>query len=161
MHATRIDTITALGQQLVQQGYMLATAESCTGGLIGAACTDVPGSSAWFCGGVIAYANDVKTAVLQVPATTLLAHGAVSEATVRAMVLGVCALTKAQVGVAVSGIAGPDGGSAEKPVGTVWFGFAVRGVVTTQRMLFEGDRQRVRDAAVGHALTTLVHLTRP
>lgn len=161
MHATRTDTITALGKQLVQQGYMLATAESCTGGLIGAACTDVPGSSAWFCGGVIAYANEVKTAVLQVPAATLLAHGAVSEATVRAMVLGACALTGAQVGIAVSGIAGPDGGSAEKPVGTVWFGFAVRGVVTAQRMLLEGDRQHVRNAAVDHALATLAHLTRP
>ena len=111
---------------LSRAGYFLATAESCTGGMIAAACTDVAGSSAWFKGGVVAYANEVKEHVLDVPARILEEHGAVSAPTVEQMALGVLRVCDAEAAIAVSGIAGPGGGTREKPVGTVWIALALQ-----------------------------------
>ncbi len=116
-----------LAQLLLRRGWMLATAESCTGGLIAAACTELAGSSNWFERGFVTYSNEAKTELLGVTADTIAAHGAVSEAVVRDMVEGAVRRSRARVGVAVTGVAGPSGGSKDKPVGTVWFGFLVDG----------------------------------
>lgn len=147
-----------LADLLIKRGYKLVTAESCTGGMIAAACTDLAGSSAWFERGFVTYSNDAKTESLGVDAALLAQHGAVSEEVVRAMVIGAIAHSKAQVAVAVTGVAGPTGGSRDKPVGTVWFGWSVNGVVSSERMLFKGDRAAVRAATVRHALQRLVEL---
>lgn len=117
--------IDRLSKALSRKGYLFATAESCTGGLIAGACTDMPGSSAWFAGGVVAYADEVKLRLLDVPKELLRNYGAVSEPVVRRMALGALAACGAQAAVAVSGIAGPDGGTPDKPVGTVWIAYAV------------------------------------
>ncbi|WP_210543716.1 CinA family protein [Rhodoferax sp. PAMC 29310] len=143
---------------LLKNRYILATAESCTGGMIAATCTDLSGSSAWFERGFVTYSNAAKTELLGVDPALIQAHGAVSEAVARAMVLGALAHSPAQVAVAVTGVAGPTGGSADKPVGTVWFGLAVPGQVVTERCLFLGDRAAVRAATVQHALTRLAQL---
>lgn len=150
--------IRLLGQRLAAQGTTLATAESCTGGLVAARCTDVPGSSAWFVGGVVAYANEVKRDVLGVDPALLAAHGAVSEPVVRAMAAGVRRLTGARVAVAVSGVAGPDGGTPDKPVGTVWLAVADGENVQATRFLFSGDRAAVRNATVEAAVEALLAL---
>jgi nicotinamide-nucleotide amidase len=147
-----------LGQRLVARGGTLATAESCTGGLIAALCTDVPGSSAWFTGGVVAYANEVKRDVLGLDPALLATHGAVSEPVVRAMATGVRRLTGARYAVAVSGVAGPDGGTPEKPVGTVWLAIADGDAVQTRRFLFPGDRAAVRQATAEAAVEALLAL---
>ena len=138
----------------------MATAESCTGGLIAAACTDLSGSSNWFERGFVTYSNAAKTELLGVPAALIAAHGAVSEPVVRAMAGGAVARSRAQVAVAVTGVAGPTGGSADKPVGTVWFGFALPGQLVTETRRFEGDRAAVRAATVAHALQRLEELVR-
>lgn len=143
---------------LIKHKYLLATAESCTGGLIAGACTDVSGSSAWFDRGFVTYSNAAKTEMLGVDAALIQTHGAVSEAVAQAMVVGALAHSAAQVAVAVTGIAGPTGGSLEKPVGTVWFGLAVPGQVITERCVFTGDRAAVRAATVQHGLHRLLHL---
>ena len=143
---------------LVKRGWLLATAESCTGGLIAAACTDLAGSSAWFERGFVTYSNAAKTEMLGVDASLIAAHGAVSEAVVRAMAQGALTHSKAQVAVAVTGVAGPSGGSVEKPVGTVWFGFLVGSQLTSEMKRFDGDRAAVRAASVKHALQRLVQL---
>jgi nicotinamide-nucleotide amidase len=145
-----------LAQRLMQRGWMLATAESCTGGLIAAACTELAGSSNWFERGFVTYSNEAKTELLGVSAATLAAHGAVSEAVVREMVAGAVGRSRARVGVAVTGVAGPSGGSQDKPVGTVWFGFLVDGEPSSETRLFPGDRAAVRAATVQHALAGLV-----
>lgn len=136
-------------------GKTCATAESCTGGGIGAAITSVAGSSEVFLGGVISYANEVKRDVLGVAAQVLDEHGAVSSETAAQMAEGARRLTKADVAVAVTGIAGPGGGSVEKPVGLVWFGLATADGVRTEKAIFLGDREQVRSAAVTHALGML------
>ena len=136
----------------------MATAESCTGGMIAAACTDLAGSSAWFERGWVTYSNAAKTELLGVDAALIDQHGAVSEPVVRAMALGAVAHSQAQVAVSVTGVAGPGGGSADKPVGTVWFGFALPGLLISEVMLFDGDRAAVRRATVHHALTRLIAL---
>ncbi len=143
---------------LLKRGWMMATAESCTGGLIAATCTDLAGSSAWFERGMVTYSNDAKVELLGVDPALIAQHGAVSEAVARAMVVGALAHSRAQVAVAVTGVAGPSGGSADKPVGTVWFGLAVPGQVLTERCLFAGDRGGVRRATVQHALVRLGEL---
>lgn len=120
---TVVDDIAEIANFLVKNGLMLATAESCTGGMIAAACTDMAGSSAWFERGFVTYANAAKTELLGVPAELIDQHGAVSEPVVRAMVVGAAARSHAQVAVAVTGVAGPSGGSPDKPVGTVWLGW--------------------------------------
>jgi len=148
-----------LGQALLARGWVLATAESCTGGGIGAAITAVPGSSAWFDGGVISYSNRAKQALLGVSAESLLQFGAVSEPVAKQMALGALQCCAADLAVAVSGIAGPDGGSAEKPVGTVWIAWAkADGEVTASRFVFAGDRQSVRQQTVAAALQGLLAL---
>ena len=141
---------------LQKKRWMFATAESCTGGLIAAACTELAGSSAWFERGFVTYSNEAKTELLGVDAALIEAHGAVSEPVVHAMTLGALARSRAQVALAVTGVAGPTGGSADKPVGTVWFGWSVDGQVRTERRRFDGDRATVRAATVHHALQTLV-----
>lgn len=143
---------------MLKKNWLLATAESCTGGLISAACTDLAGSSAWFERGFVTYSNEAKTGLLGVDAALIAAHGAVSEAVVRAMVQGAITHSKAQVAVAVTGVAGPTGGSRAKPVGTVWFGFMVDGQLSSETQRFDGDRAAVRAATVQHALHRLVQL---
>lgn len=147
----------ATGRWLASHGWTLATAESCTGGWIAQIVTETPGSSAWFERGFVTYSNAAKEELLGVRAETLALHGAVSEATVQEMVLGALAHSHADVAIAVSGIAGPGGGSAEKPVGTVCVAWCRRGspaLVATRH--FAGDRHAVRRAAVIHALQRLI-----
>ena len=141
-----------LGESLKSREQVLVTAESCTGGLIGAICTEVAGSSSWFYGGVISYANDAKVKGLGVKECTLASFGAVSEETVREMCAGALQLG-GTLAVAVSGVAGPAGGSPEKPVGCVYIGWQLLGEeAIVQRCQFEGNRQSVREATVLTAL---------
>lgn len=149
---------TALASALCARGWMLATAESCTGGMIAAACTDLPGSSQWFERGFVTYSNAAKTEALGVDPALLAAHGAVSEAVVRAMVQGALAHSQAQVALAVTGIAGPSGGTADKPVGTVWFGWATPDGLHTECRRWPGDRAQVRQATRDHALQQMNRL---
>lgn len=145
-----------VGKRLLLKTLRLATAESCTGGWVAKVCTDVNGSSDWFDRGFVTYSNNAKMASLGVSADTLAKHGAVSEATVRQMAAGAVSHSEASVAVAVSGIAGPMGGTPDKPVGTVWIAWAwPDGEVTAERFLFKGDREGVRRAAVRAALTGL------
>jgi nicotinamide-nucleotide amidase len=141
---------------LQDKGWMLATAESCTGGLIAAACTDLSGSSNWFERGFVTYSDEAKIELLGVDAAAIQAHGAVSEAVVRAMAFGAVRRSRAKVSVAVTGVAGPTGGTAAKPVGTVWFGFMVDGALTSEMKRFAGDRAAVRAATVQYALDGLL-----
>lgn len=142
-----------LGAALVAEGRMLATAESCTGGGVARAVTDVAGSSAWFERGFVTYSDEAKQEMLGVPAATIAAHGAVSAAVVEAMAAGALARSRADVAVAVSGVAGPGGGTTAKPVGTVWLAWARRGQApATRHDLLGGDRAAVREAAVRIAL---------
>ena len=150
--------IAQLAELMQKKGWMLASAESCTGGMIAAACTDVAGSSNWFERGFVTYSNAAKTELLGVDTGLIEQQGAVSEAVARAMAAGALARSKAQVSVAVTGVAGPGGGSAEKPVGTVWFGFAVGDQVTSEIKQFAGDRAAVRQATVEHAVQRLCKL---
>lgn len=144
-----------IAARLLARGQMLATAESCTGGMIAAACTDLAGSSQWFERGLVSYSNEAKADLLGVPPALIAAHGAVSEPVARAMAAGAVAHSRAQVAVAVTGVAGPTGGSPAKPVGTVWFGWAVDGAVHSEVLHFAGDRAAVRSATVAHALQRL------
>jgi nicotinamide-nucleotide amidase len=150
--------VDSLARLLLEKKLQLVTAESCTGGLIAAACTDLAGSSAWFERGFVTYSNDAKIELLAVEERLLRRAGAVCEGVARAMVTGALAHSKAQVAVAVTGVAGPTGGSASKPVGTVWFGFAVPGQIITEKCRFAGDRAAVREATVRHAFTRLLEL---
>lgn len=145
-----------LGEALLARHAQVATAESCTGGWIAKALTDVPGSSQWFGAGLVSYSDRAKTELLGVPADLIETHGAVSEPVVRAMVDGCLQRTHAEVGVAVSGVAGPDGGSADKPVGTVWFAFATPSGIDSERCRFDGGREVVRRQTVAHALAGLL-----
>jgi nicotinamide-nucleotide amidase len=147
-----------LAALLLRHKHKLATAESCTGGLIAAACTDLAGSSDWFERGFVTYSNEAKTAMLGVPASLIAAHGAVSEAVARAMAQGAVQQSLAQVALAVTGIAGPSGGSSDKPVGTVWFAWALPSGVHAEVQHFPGDRASVRAATVQHALARLLTL---
>ena len=136
----------------------MATAESCTGGMIAAACTDLAGSSNWFERGFVTYSNAAKTELLGVDRLLIEGHGAVSEQVARAMAQGALARSHAQAAVAVTGVAGPGGGSADKPVGTVWFGWATPVGITSEMRHFRGDRVAVRQAALAHALARLAKL---
>ena len=147
-----------LADLLLKNKLQLVTAESCTGGMISAACTDLAGSSNWFERGFVTYSNAAKTEMLGVDAALLEAHGAVSEAVARAMAFGAIRHSAAQVSIAVTGIAGPSGGSAAKPVGTVWFGFSVEGRLHSETKRFEGDRAAVREQTVVHALQRVLLL---
>ncbi|KLV06761.1 damage-inducible protein CinA [Photobacterium aquae] len=148
-----MELATALGEQLARLQWVAATAESCTGGGVATAITDIAGSSAWFDRAFVTYSNEAKQEMLGVAAQTLDSHGAVSEAVVREMAAGALAHSRADISVAISGIAGPGGGSESKPVGTVWFAWADRhGWISAERYLFEGDRSAVRAQAVTVAL---------
>lgn len=145
-----------VGKRLGDRKVSLATAESCTGGWIAKVITDVPKSSSYFERGFVTYSDEAKISMLGVKQSTLAQHGAVSEQVVREMAEGACQWSRAQVSVSVSGIAGPDGGSAEKPIGTVWVGWRwPDGKVTAEHFLFEGDRESVRRQTVQAALECL------
>jgi nicotinamide-nucleotide amidase len=150
--------IVGLADFLLKNELKLATAESCTGGLISAACTDLAGSSDWFERGFVTYSNASKTELLGVDAALIEAHGAVSEPVARAMAFGAIRHSAAQVSIAVTGIAGPTGGSAAKPVGTVWFGFSVQGSLHSEMQRFDGDRAAVRSQTVAYALQRVLAL---
>jgi nicotinamide-nucleotide amidase len=144
-----------LGRMLKEKGLMMATAESCTGGYMAHLITSLPGSSGWFAGSVVSYSNRVKTKLLDVPAGLIEEKGAVSELVVRQMVRGVLAQTGADVAVAVSGIMGPDGGTPEKPVGTVWVAVGNAEKIETKQMQFRFDRERNIQLTATHALNML------
>lgn len=148
-----------LGAALLRRGWMLAVAESCTGGWAAQALTAVAGSSAWFERGFITYSNDAKREMLGVRAETLAAFGAVSEETAAEMALGVLTYARAQAAFAITGIAGPSGGTPDKPVGTVCFAWARAGAeVVTARQHFSGDRRRIRAQSVQEALRHMLAL---
>ena len=182
--------VQALATQLLARGWMLATAESCTGGLIAAACTDLAGSSTWFERGFVTYSNAAKAQMLGVDAALIAQHGAVSEPVARAMAKGALQHAHAQVALAVTGVAGPGGGSADKPVGTVWFAWALPAqtpgtpasdasagsgadfagqakapppdtMLHSEVMHFAGDRAAVRQATLHHSLRRLLELLPP
>ncbi len=144
--------IHALARELNGRKARLALAESCTGGLIAHLLTNVPGSSAWFLGGVTAYANSIKTNVLGVPEEMIAAHGAVSAEVVLAMARGVRDLLDADMALAVSGIAGPGGGTLEKPVGTVWMAWIVKEAARSEQFMFSGTRLHIKKQAAWSAL---------
>jgi nicotinamide-nucleotide amidase len=167
---TLFELATSLSHRMLALGWRLATAESCTGGWISKILTDLPGSSRWFECGFVCYSNAAKERDLGVSSRTLEVHGAVSEAVAREMAGGALGVTGAQLALAVTGIAGPDGGSEEKPVGTVWFGVAcyregqegpdpsVPAIVTEGRR-FGGDREMIRRLSVEHVLKLALRLT--
>ena len=147
---------TEVGTLLKRTGVKLVLAESCTGGWVAQAITAVPGSSAWFDRGFVTYSNESKIEMLGVPAATLAQHGAVSEAVVRAMAQGAVANSRAHVSVAITGVAGPDGGTPDKPVGTVWFAWGQkRGYVEAERHQLTGNRAEIRARSVLIALDGL------
>lgn len=145
-----------LADQLIQKRWMLATAESCTGGLIASRCTDLAGSSAWFERGFVSYSNLSKSELLGVPTSLIHLHGAVSEPVAKAMALGAIYRSTATVSVAVTGVAGPSGGSPEKPVGTVWLAWCLEGCLHTELCHFSGSRADIREATVAIALEGLL-----
>ncbi|MCL6622918.1 MAG: CinA family protein [Syntrophobacterales bacterium] len=145
-----------VGQLLRRRGLTLAVAESCSGGLLCHLLTNVPGASDYFLGGVVTYSNRAKAELLKVPEATLAAHGAVSAETALAMVRGVRTLFQADVGVAVTGIAGPTGGTPAKPVGTVFIAVAAPGGVEARRFAFQGTREDIKTQTAQAALTWLM-----
>ena len=150
------------GHHLGNTQRQLVTAESCTGGWLGKTLTDIPGSSAWFLGGVVAYSNALKQSLLQVKEKTLATHGAVSDAAVREMAIGALEQLGGQLSVAVSGIAGPNGEQPGKPVGTVWFAWAWRHGqaihLNVRLKILSGDREEVRRRSVATALSGILEL---
>jgi len=152
-------TVRALADALRARGAWLAAAESCTGGLIAAACTSLAGSSEWFDAGFITYSNAAKSAQLGVPSALIEAHGAVSGEVARAMAEGALARSRGTLALAVTGIAGPAGGSADKPVGTVWLAWARRGEpAQAERLQLAGDRAAVREQSTLLALARALQL---
>lgn len=160
MNDTLLQSVTknleTLADALLVLHWTCATAESCTGGLVGATLTGVPGASRWFDGGVISYANAVKLHVLGVTATNLDRYGAVSHPVARQMALGACKATGADMAISLTGIAGPDGGSDDKPVGTVYIGLAVHDSVWSFRHRFYGNRDEIRRQAAAAAIVRLL-----
>ena len=157
----RSTIINTLADQLCQRQAFVATAESCTGGGIAQALTAVAGSSAWFDAGFVTYSNQAKSRMLDVPAEVITEYGAVSEAVVKAMVAGAVANSEASYAVAVSGVAGPGGGSPEKPVGTVWIAWGGHSdgeadAIQADCFLFDGDREAVREQTIDAALSRLL-----
>lgn len=154
--------VQTLAARLRVRGWRLTTAESCTGGLVAAACTALAGSSEWFDRGFVTYSNEAKQELLGVPRTLIDTHGAVSEPVARAMAEGALARSGADLAVSVTGIAGPGGATPGKPVGTVWLGWCCRGAVSlAQRLQLPGDRAAVRAQTVAAALQCLAQLAQP
>ena len=145
-----------LARLLLNRGWMLATAESCTGGMIAARCTDLAGSSAWFDRGFVTYSNAAKSELLGVSPELIAQQGAVSETVARAMAEGAVRRSGVQAAIAVTGIAGPTGGSLDKPVGTVWFAWALPGHLESECVHWSGNRQAVREQTTDHALKRLI-----
>ena len=154
------DLTKTLAQILLSRNWTVSLAESCTGGLVCATLTELAGSSEWFERGYVTYSNQAKTECLGVPAELIEAHGAVSEQVAKAMAEGARIHSGSNVAISITGIAGPTGGSEEKPVGTVSFGWSTENQVLTKTMRFDGDRQRVRQQAAEFALTELIALLR-
>ncbi|SDB05668.1 nicotinamide-nucleotide amidase [Pseudidiomarina indica] len=148
-----------LSQWLLQRGWQVVTAESCTGGGIGYAMSAIAGSSNWFAGGFITYSNELKQRLVGVPATTLSRYGAVSAETAAAMAQGALQHSGADLAIAVTGVAGPSGGTPEKPVGLVWFGLAWAEHCITWSQQFEGDRAAIREATIAEALLSFKKIT--
>jgi len=147
MQKTTLKLLENIGNLLREKGWTISVAESCTGGLIGSLLTSVPGSSDYFLGGIIAYSDKIKIGVLSISALTLRKFGAVSEEVVGEMASGIKKLIKTDVGIAVSGIAGPTGGSEKKPVGTIALGVDIPGKIITNIVHFEGERNRIKEKA--------------
>lgn len=154
-NTTMTKILNDITEKLTQLRHTVTCAESCTGGLLAAALTSLPGSSNWFNMGYITYSNQAKQQLLKVNPMTLKHYGAVSEECVREMALGALINAKADYALSVSGIAGPDGGSDDKPVGTVWFGLATKQRIWAKQYLFQGDREAIRAQAVTFALQFL------
>lgn len=158
------ELIDNLARELKRKKAFMCTAESCTGGLIAATCTNYAGSSEWFKGGVVSYSNEMKMRVLDVPEAEIAENGAVSLPVVEAMAVGALKLCEAQAAIAVSGIAGPGGGSPDKPVGTVCIAVAMQtspdspAKISSRQLLFKGSRNDVREQAVFHSLLALKQL---
>ncbi|MBE0507483.1 MAG: CinA family protein [Marinospirillum sp.] len=152
----RISLINEIAHLAIQQNKMLGTAESCTGGGVAKALTEVAGSSAWFTCGLVTYSNQAKHLLLGVDESTLVQQGAVSEAVVKQMVAGACVRGEADLAVAISGVAGPGGGSDDKPVGCVWLAWGNASEQWAQRYLFKGDRRDIREASIDQALQGLL-----
>jgi nicotinamide-nucleotide amidase len=150
------DVVESIGHLLVKSGMRLAVAESCTGGLVAKRLTDRTGASAWFLGGVVAYADKVKLGTLGVDAAVLGRHGAVSEEVALQMARGVARAMGAECGISITGVAGPTGGTEQKPVGTVWYAVSIGGDAVGRRELFPGDRLQIRERAAQAALTLLL-----
>ncbi len=146
------------GSLLLQKKLKLVTVESCTGGSLAKLVTDVPGASAWFECGFTTYSNASKTQQVKVPAELIAQQGAVSQKVALAMAKGALSVTNGDIAISTTGIAGPDGGSPEKPVGTVCFGFATKdGVFSTDKKRFDGDREAIRSQSIQYCLTCLCH----
>ena len=154
------DLTKTLAQILLSRNWTVALAESCTGGLVCATLTELAGSSEWFERGYITYSNEAKTECLDVPTQLIESHGAVSEEVAQAMAEGARINSGSNVAISITGIAGPTGGSAEKPVGTVCFGWATENQTLTKTMHFDGDRQTIRQKATEFALAELIALLR-
>lgn len=154
------DLTKTLAEILLSRNWTVSLAESCTGGLVSATLTELAGSSEWFERGYITYSNEAKTECLEVPARLIESHGAVSEPVAKAMAEGARINSGSNVAISVTGIAGPSGGTTEKPVGTVCFGWATENQTLTKTMHFDGERQAVRQQATEFALTELIALLR-
>lgn len=150
--------VAQIAEQLLQRKWRFGTAESCTGGLISGICTSLPGSSRWFEGGIVSYSNDMKQDLLNVKPSTLEQEGAVSELCVIEMARGAQICLNCEVALSVSGIAGPEGGSQEKPIGTVCFGWAIKDQTFQEMKRFSGNRESIRDQAASYALSKLASL---
>ena len=148
--------IEALGALCVSRGIQCAVAESCTGGLLGAHITALPGASRWFAGGLVAYDNRVKIQLLGIDPELLRMYGAASEQVALHMAQGVCRLLDVHAAISITGIAGPNGGSREKPVGLTWIGYVLHGVAHARSFCFQGSREQVRQAACAEALRCLL-----
>ncbi len=169
LNTQSLDQVQALALKLLAKGWSIACAESCTGGMVSAMCTDLAGSSQWFERGFVTYSNAAKHELLGVDSALIECHGAVSEEVARAMALGALKHSRAQVALAITGVAGPTGGSPSKPVGTVWFAWGVPGSsgpsmgaesawIKTECCQLEGERGQVRLQAALHALKTMTEL---
>ncbi len=149
--------IQQLSERLTQRHWMLATAESCTGGMIASKCTDMAGSSLWFDRGFVTYSNRSKSNMLGVPEQLIVEHGAVSEPVAKAMALGAIYRSDSTVSIAVTGVAGPSGGSLVKPIGTVWIAWCIDGQIHSELQTFSGDRDEIRQATTDWALDGLMN----